>query len=569
MPRELTYRDALNEALHEEMARDASVFVIGEDVGRHGGPMQVCKGLWSKYGDWRVRDTPISEAGFVGLGVGAALTGLRPVVEIMYIDFGALAMDQIVNQAAKARYMFGGKASVPMVIRTQGGGGRGNAAQHSQSLEMWFVHTPGLVVVQPSMPADAKGLLKSAIRDQNPIMFIEHKLLYNTIGLVPDGEYTIPLGVADVKRPGKDVTIVAHSRMVLFALNAAEKLAAEGVDAEVIDPRTLKPLDLDTIVLSVKKTHRLVVVSEGVRTGGFASEVAARVQETAFDWLDGPVIRVASEDVPMPYNERLELEAIPTEADIVRDGPRDDVAMRLLDRSAIITGGARGIGRAIGKAFAAEGARVALTDIDASALEAAGQELQALAVVTDVADEGSVQAMVEQVMKSYGRIDILVNNAGICPLTPFESIRRADWDRVLAINLTGAFLCSQAVVPSMTRAGYGRIINISSVAGKMGGVTVGAHYAASKAGLLGLTWSLARLYAPFGITANAIAPVTIETELTRDWSKQALEQIRQSIPLGRLARANDVAAAAVFLASEEAGFITGEVIDVNGGFLMD
>lgn len=316
--RELTYRDALNEALHEEMARDASVFVIGEDVGRHGGPMQVCKGLWAKYGDWRVRDTPISEAGFVGLGVGAALTGLRPVIEVMYIDFCALAMDQIVNQAAKARYMFGGKAHVPLVLRTQGGGGRGNAAQHSQSLEMWFVHTPGLVVVQPSTPGDAKGLLKSAIRDDNPIIFIEHKLLYNTKGSVADDEYTIPLGVAEVKRQGKDVTIVAHSRMVLFALNAAAALAAEGIEAEVIDPRTIKPLDLDTIIASVTKTHHMVVVSEGVRTGGLASEIAARVQEAAFDSLDAPVARVTSEDVPMPYNERLELEAIPTEADIIR-----------------------------------------------------------------------------------------------------------------------------------------------------------------------------------------------------------------------------------------------------------
>lgn len=318
MLRELTYRDALNEALHEEMERDPTVFVLGEDVGRHGGPMQVCKGLWAKYGDWRVRDTPISEAGFVGLGVGAALTGLRPVIEIMYIDFGALAMDQIVNQAAKARYMFGGKARVPIVIRTQGGGGRGNAAQHSQSLEMWYVHTPGLVVVQPSTPADAKGLLKSAIRDENPVVFIEHKLLFNTKGPVPDGEYTIPLAVADVKRPGTDVTLVAHSRMVLFALDAAQALAAEGIDAEVIDPRTLKPLDLDTLVASVKNTHRMVVVSEGVRTGGFASEVAARVQEAAFDWLDAPVTCVTSEDAPMPYNEGLELEVIPTKADIVR-----------------------------------------------------------------------------------------------------------------------------------------------------------------------------------------------------------------------------------------------------------
>ena len=243
--------------------------------------------------------------------------------------------------------------------------------------------------------------------------------------------------------------------------------------------------------------------------------------------------------------------------------------MRLQDRVAIVTGGARGIGRAIGKAFAAEGARVVLTDIDVAALEVAGQDLGTRAIITDVTDEGSVRAMVEQVMQHYGRIDILVNNAGICPLTPFESIRRAEWDRVMAINLTGAFLCSQAVAPFMTRVGYGRIINISSVAGKMGGVTVGAHYAASKAGLLGLTWSLAKLYAPFGITANAIAPVTVETDLTREWPSEALERMRQSIPLGRLAHVNDVATAAVFIASEEAGFITGEVLDVNGGFLMD
>lgn len=316
--RELTYRDALNEALHEEMARDDSVFVIGEDVGQHGGPMQVVKGLWQKYGDWRVRDAPISEAGFVGLGVGAALTGLRPVVEIMYVDFAALALDQIVNQAAKARYMFGGKARVPLVIRTQGGGGRGNAAQHSQSLEMWYVHVPGLIVIQPSTPADAKGLLKTAIRSDNPVMFIEHKLLYNTRGLVPDNEYTIPLGVADIKRAGRDVTIVAHSRMVLFALNAAEQLAAQNIDAEVIDPRTLKPLDLDCIIASVRQTHHLVVVSEGVRTGGFASELAAQIQDAAFDYLDAPVARVTTENVPMPYNERLELEALPTEQDIVR-----------------------------------------------------------------------------------------------------------------------------------------------------------------------------------------------------------------------------------------------------------
>lgn len=316
--RELSYRDALNEALHEEMAHDPSVCLLGEDVGRYGGVLQISRGLYDRFGEKRVRDTPISEAGFVGIAVGAAMTGLRPVVEIMYIDFSALTMDQIVNQAAKARYMFGGKAKVPLVVRTQGGGGRGNAAQHSQSLEMWYVHTPGLIVVQPSTPYDAKGLLKSAIRNDNPIIFIEHKLLYNTTGPVPETEYLLPIGVAEVKCAGKDVTIVATSRMVMFALEAADRLAEQGIQAEVIDPRTLKPLDLDTIARSVEKTGRLVVVNEGVLTGGFTAEVAARVQRAAFDWLDAPIMQVATEDVPLPYNGRLELEAIPTVEDIVR-----------------------------------------------------------------------------------------------------------------------------------------------------------------------------------------------------------------------------------------------------------
>lgn len=316
--RELQYREALNEALHEEMARDPSVCILGEDVGSYGSPFKITRGLFERFGEKRVRDTPISEEGFVGIAVGAAMTGLRPVVEILYIDFSTLAMDQIVNQAAKARYMFGGKARVPLVIRTQGGGGRGNAAQHSQSLEMWYVHVPGLVVIQPSVPYDAKGLLKSAIRDDNPVIFIEHKLLYNTTGPVPEEEYLIPIGVADVKRPGDDVTIVATSRMVLFTLNAAEELARRGIEAEVIDPRSLKPLDLDTIVRSVKKTGRLVVVNEGHLTGGFTAEVAARVQREAFDWLDAPIMQVATEDVPLPYNGRLELEAIPSEQDIIK-----------------------------------------------------------------------------------------------------------------------------------------------------------------------------------------------------------------------------------------------------------
>jgi pyruvate/2-oxoglutarate/acetoin dehydrogenase E1 component len=315
--RELTYRDALNEALHEEMTRDPSVCLLGEDVGRYGGPFQVTRGLYDRFGEKRVRDTPISEEGFVGIAVGAAMTGLRPVVEILYIDFSTLAMDQIVNQAAKARYMFGGKAHVPLVIRMQGGAGRGNAAHHSQSLEMWYVHIPGLIVIQPSTPYDAKGLLKSAIRNDNPVIFIEHKLLYNTTGPVPEEEYILPIGAADVKRQGSDVTIVATSRMVLLALSAAEELARQGIEAEVIDPRTLKPLDLQTIIRSVIKTGRLVVVNEGHRTGGFTSEVAACVQREALDWLDAPIAQVATEDVPLPYSGRLELEAIPSMQDIL------------------------------------------------------------------------------------------------------------------------------------------------------------------------------------------------------------------------------------------------------------
>jgi len=316
--RQISYRQALNEALHEELARDPAVCVLGEDVGRYGGPFKVTTGLFERFGEKRVRDMPICEEGFTALAVGAAMTGLRPVVEILYVDFSTLAMDPIVNQAAKARYMFGGKARVPLVIRMQGGGGRGNAAQHSQSLEAWYVHIPGLVVVQPSTPYDAKGLLKSAIRDDNPVIFLEHKLLYNTEGPVPEEEFLVPLGAAEVKRPGKDVTVVATSRMVLLALAAAEELARRGIEAEVIDPRTLKPLDLATIVGSVKKTGRLVVVNEGHRTGGWTAEVAARVQREAFDWLDAPVAQVAAEDVPVPYSGRLELEMLPGEKDIVQ-----------------------------------------------------------------------------------------------------------------------------------------------------------------------------------------------------------------------------------------------------------
>lgn len=315
--RTITYAKALNEALREEMLRDDRVFVIGEDIAAHNGPFRVTEGLFKEFGAKRVRDTPLSEAAIAGAAAGAAVTGLRPVAEIMFIDFSTLATDQIINQAAKMRYMFGGKIRVPVVYRTQGGAGRGNAAQHSQSLESWYVHIPGLWVVQPSTPYDAKGLLKSAIRNDNPIVFIEHKGLYFTKGSVPEEEYTIPLGVADIKRKGKDVTIFATSKMVLIVLQATEELAAQGISCEVIDPRTLKPLDMETLLASVRKTHRLVVVTEACLTGSFASEVAACVGEEGFDELDAPIQRVCGEDVPVPYAGNLETEAIPQAKDVI------------------------------------------------------------------------------------------------------------------------------------------------------------------------------------------------------------------------------------------------------------
>ena len=314
---ELSYSQAINAALREEMLRNPLVFLLGEDIGEHGGAFGVTKGLWREFGSKRLVNTPISEAAIVGAAVGAALAGCRPVAEIMYMDFITLAMDQIVNQAAKIRYMFGGKATVPLVVRTPAGAGRGNAAQHMQSLEAWFVHVPGLKVVMPSTPYDAKGLLKTAIRDDNPVIFIEHKLLYATKGQVPEQEYTIPFGQADIKRHGKDVTIVATSRMVLFALAAADTLQEEGIDAEVIDPRSLVPLDITAIVDSVKKTHRAVVVHEACRRGGIGAEIAAEVQEQAFDHLDAPILRVANPNVPIPFAKDLEAAAIPDEQRIV------------------------------------------------------------------------------------------------------------------------------------------------------------------------------------------------------------------------------------------------------------
>jgi 2-oxoisovalerate dehydrogenase E1 component len=318
----LLYREALQEALREEMTRDPTVFIMGEDVGLYGGAYGATRGLFDEFGPERVRDTPISEAAIGGAAVGAAMAGTRPVAEIMYVDFTPLAMDQIANQGAKNRYMFGGKTVVPMVIRTEGGAGRSIAAHHSQSLEALWTHFPGIYVVMPSTPFDAKGLLKAAIRDDNPVMFIEHKMLYGVEGHVPDEDYVIPFGVADVKREGSDVTVVTYSRMVRRALEAAQELAKGGISVEVIDLRTLKPLDMETIAASVRKTGRVVGVTEAYKTGSFISELATLIQEEAFDWLDAPIMRVAAADVPVPMSETLEDAAIPSVEAIVA-GIRD------------------------------------------------------------------------------------------------------------------------------------------------------------------------------------------------------------------------------------------------------
>jgi len=315
--REITYVQALNEALREEMLRDPKVILLGEDIGVHGGAFKVSKGLLEEFGPKRVRNTPLAEAAIAGAAVGAAMVGMRPVAEMMYIDFMPIAMDQMVNQAAKTHYMSAGRLKVPMVMRTQCGAGRGNAAQHSQSLEAWFMHVPGLLVAMPSTPYDAKGLLKTAIRNDDPVVFIENKLLYGAKGPVPEGEYTIPFGVADIKRQGKDVTIVALSRMVHLALDAAEKLSAEGVSCEVIDPRTVAPLDRETICQSVKRTGKLVIVHEAVKRGGVGAEISAIVVEEVFDYLDAPIKRITGMDIPVPFNKELEIQFLPKVSEIV------------------------------------------------------------------------------------------------------------------------------------------------------------------------------------------------------------------------------------------------------------
>jgi len=319
---EIMYREAVRDAIAEEMRRDEAVFVMGEDVAIYGGAYGATQGLMDEFGEARVRDTAISELAIAGAATGAAMCGMRPVAEIMYVDFMTLAMDQFVNQAGKNRYMFGGKTTVPMVLRTEGGAGRCIAAHHSQSLESWFTHAPGVFVVMPATPYDVKGLLKTCIRDDNPILFIEHKMLYKEKGEVPDEEYLIPLGEAAVRRQGGDVTLVGYSRMANRAVEAGDALAGEGVEAEVIDLRCLKPLDIDCILDSVRKTGRLVVCSEGYQENNFVCEIVTKVQQFAFDYLDAPIERVCSANCPVPMSPVLENEAVPTAEKIVAAAKR-------------------------------------------------------------------------------------------------------------------------------------------------------------------------------------------------------------------------------------------------------
>ena len=317
--RTMTYRDALREAIREEMLRDERVFIMGEDIAGYGGTYAVTKGLFEEFGEKRVRDTPLAEEVITGVAIGAALGGLRPILELMTINFSLLASDLLVNSAAKMRYMFGGQPAVPFVVRMPSGGGAQRAAQHSQLFEAWYAHIPGLKVVMPATPYDVKGMLKAAVRDPDPVLFIEHELLYNIKGEVPDEdvEYTIPLNLGEVKRSGSDVTIITFSRMVHVSLQAAEDLAKEGIEAEVIDLRSIRPIDIDLLVDSVKKTNRVVIAEEGWKYYGTGQGLAALIYEHAFDYMDAPIQHVTGADVPMPYSKVLERAAIPKKSDIV------------------------------------------------------------------------------------------------------------------------------------------------------------------------------------------------------------------------------------------------------------
>jgi acetoin:2,6-dichlorophenolindophenol oxidoreductase subunit beta len=317
---EISYLEAIRQALWQEMKRDERVFLLGEDIGRYGGAFGLTHGMLDEFGPERVRETPISEATIVATAIGASLLGMRPVAEMMFMDFVLLALDQIANQAGKMHFMFGGRATVPIVIRMPGGSGSGAASQHSQSLESILMHFPGIKVVNPSTPYDAKGLMLAAIRDPNPVCFVEHKVLYKTKGEVPEDDYTLPIGVAEIKRPGRDITIVANNIMVIKALSIAERLAKDGIEVEVIDPRTLLPLDTETIIQSVMRTGRLLVVHEACQTGGWAGEViACVVGSQAFDYLDTPVRRLGGKDIPIPYNRILEKYAIPQDDEIEQE----------------------------------------------------------------------------------------------------------------------------------------------------------------------------------------------------------------------------------------------------------
>lgn len=315
--REITYREAIREALSEEMRRDPLVFMLGEEIAEYGGAYKVTLGLVDEFGRERIRNTPLAEAAIAGTALGAALVGMRPIAEIMYIDFSLIAANQICNQIAKIRYMTGGMVKVPVVIRTQCGGGVSAGPHHSQSLEAIYTHFPGLFVVMPSTPYDAKGLLKSSVREDNPVMFIEHKALYGQKGMVPDEEYLVPLGRADVKRQGDDVTVITYSRCTFLALKVAEALGKDGIGVEVIDLRTLKPLDEDTMLASVKKTGRVLIVHEAWRTGGFGAEIAAIIAEKAIDYLDAPIKRVTALDSPIPFSPKLEAHVLPSEERIM------------------------------------------------------------------------------------------------------------------------------------------------------------------------------------------------------------------------------------------------------------
>ncbi len=311
-------REAISQAIWEEMERDERVFIMGEEVGVWGGTYAVTKGFYDHFGPKRVRDTPIAEAAIVGGGIGAAMVGQRPIAEMMTINFAFVAMDHIVNEAAKMRYMFGGQMSVPLVIRAVGGGGRQLGATHSQTPDVIFAHFPGLKVVAPGTPYDAKGLLKSAIRSDDPVMFIEHATLYQTRGEVPEGEYTVPIGKSKIQRPGRDVTIVTYSKMLDISTKAADQLAKEGIEAEIVDLRTLRPLDMEPVLESFRRTNRAVIVEEGWRSYGVGSEISARIYEEAFDYVDAPIKRVAQTEVPLPYNRALEQSALPHVEDVVK-----------------------------------------------------------------------------------------------------------------------------------------------------------------------------------------------------------------------------------------------------------